>query len=253
VLRAAGRHVDVLSVNYYHAWTPAAEKLELWTRESGRPVLVSEFYAKGADTGMENKNGAGWLVRTQQDRGRFYENSIHQIDHYGVFDQLQTFIPGLRPIELLVGLAAMQNDEDRQDPHLLARHLYRDRLPIAGIPPTAPPTSLLWIEGIGDGIVSNNATRSAARELGIPQVERVKRASPGLDVAPAPLSANVGPPTTAGHFQSVPSATPSCVGVVFSNPGHHCPQRATEGRNQILHFFSTALGGGAPEIIDPLP
>lgn len=185
--------------------------------------------------------------------GRFYENSIHQIDHYGVLDQLQGFIPGLRPIELLVGLAAMQNDEDRQDPHLLARHLYRDRLPIAGISPTAPPTSLLWIEGIGDGIVSNNATRSAARELGIPQVERVKRASPGLDSMPAPLSANIGPTTTAGHFQYIPAATPSCIGVVFSNPGHHCPQRATEGRNQILNFFSTALGGGPPVIIDPLP
>jgi hypothetical protein len=184
--------------------------------------------------------------------GRFYENSLHQLDHYGVFDQIQGFIPDLRPVELLVGLAALQNDEDRQDPHLLARHLYRDRLPIAGIAPGTPPTSLLWTEGIGDNVVSNNATRAAARELGIPQVERVKRASPGLESVPAPLAGNVGATRTAGHFQFDPPFTPSCVDVGLTE-GHHCPQRAVEGRNQILHFFSTALSGAAPEIVDPLP
>jgi hypothetical protein len=186
--------------------------------------------------------------------GRFFENSIHQIDHYGVLDQIQAFLEDLRPIELLVGLAALQNEEDRQDPHLLARHLYRERLPIAGIDPSAPPPSLLWTEGIGDHVVSNNATRAAARELGIPQVERVKRASPGLEQVAAPLSGNVGGTRTAGHFQFVPGSTPSCANAVPPLlEGHHCPQRATEGRQQILHFFSTALAGGAPEIVDPLP
>ncbi len=184
--------------------------------------------------------------------GRFFENSIHQIDHYGVLGQIQQVIPALRPIELLVGLAALQNDEDRQDPHLLARYLYRERLPIAGISPSAQPPSLLWTEGIGDTVVSNNATRAAARELGIPQVQRVKRASPGLEQVPAPLAGNIGPTRTAGHFQYVPSQTPSCVAVGLTQ-GHHCPQRATEARQQILTFFSTALAGGAPQIIDPLP
>lgn len=184
--------------------------------------------------------------------GRFFENSIHQIDHYGVLAQIQQVIPALRPIELLVGLAALQNDEDRQDPHLLARYLYRERLPIAGIPPAALPPSLLWTEGIGDTVVSNNGTRAAARELGIPQVQRVKRASPGLEQAPAPLAGNIGATRTAGHFQFIPAETPSCVAVGLLQ-GHHCPQRATEGRQQILHFFSSALAGGAPQIIDPLP
>lgn len=184
--------------------------------------------------------------------GRFYENTIHQIDHYGILGQVQAFLPQLRPIELLVGLAAMQNDEDRQDPHFLARHLYRDRLPIAGIDPEAPPPSLLWIEGIGDTVVSNNATRAAAWELGIPQVERVKRAFPGLDAVPAPLWGNVDGARSAGHFQYEPAFTPSCVAVGLMQ-GHHCPQRASEARAQILHFFSTALDGGPPEIVDPLP
>jgi hypothetical protein len=181
--------------------------------------------------------------------GRFYENSIHQIDHYGVFGQIQGVIPDLRPIELLIGLAALQNDEDRQDPHFLARHLYRDRLPIAGIAPSAPPPSLLWTEGIGDNVVSNNATRAAARELGIPQVERVKQATPGLEAVPAPLSGNMaGGARTAGHFQF--DAT-YCASIGIPE-GHHCPQRSPHGRQQILHFFSTALGGTA-EIVDPLP
>lgn len=184
--------------------------------------------------------------------GRFYENTIHQIDHYGILGQVQAFLPALRPVQLLVGLAAMQNDEDRQDPHYLARHLYRDRLPIAGIAPGAQPSSLLWIEGIGDTVVSNNATRAAGQELGLPQVERVQRAVPGLETVPAPLSANVSPTRTAGHFQYLPSGTPSCV-AVGQLQGHRCPQQASEGRQQILHFFSTALDGGAPEIVDPLP
>lgn len=74
IFRAAGPHVDVLSVNYYGAWTPDSARLSMWTEESGKPVLITEWYAKGADSGLANTGGAGWLVRTQRDRGLFYEN-----------------------------------------------------------------------------------------------------------------------------------------------------------------------------------
>ncbi len=74
IFRAAGPHVDVVSVNYYHAWTPDPERLAMWTRESGKPVLITEWYAKGVDSGLANTGGAGWLVKTQRDRGLFYEN-----------------------------------------------------------------------------------------------------------------------------------------------------------------------------------
>ena len=74
VFRAAGRHVDVVSVNYYHAWQPDAERLRSWSADSGRPVIITEWYAKGLDSGMENKGGAGWLVKTQAERGMFYQN-----------------------------------------------------------------------------------------------------------------------------------------------------------------------------------
>ncbi len=74
VFAALGRHCDVISVNYYGAWTPEAALLEMWNRESGKPVMITEFYAKAADSGMANTGGAGWVVRNQADRGAFYQN-----------------------------------------------------------------------------------------------------------------------------------------------------------------------------------
>ena len=74
VFRAAGRHADVLSVNLYGAWTPNASQLANWVKWSGKPFLVTEFYAKGVDSGLPNHSGAGWLVKTQRDRGLFYQN-----------------------------------------------------------------------------------------------------------------------------------------------------------------------------------
>jgi hypothetical protein len=64
----------MVSVNLYHVWTPDLERLAMWERESGRPFLITEWYAKGMDSGMANTTGAGWLVKTQQDRACFYQN-----------------------------------------------------------------------------------------------------------------------------------------------------------------------------------
>ena len=74
VFRAAGPHLDVVAINYYNAWTPVPERMAMWVKESGRPFLITEWYAKGMDSGMANTSGAGWTVKTQADRGRFYEN-----------------------------------------------------------------------------------------------------------------------------------------------------------------------------------
>ena len=74
VIEAAGRHLDVLAVNVYGVWTPGADMLGRWASWSARPVLVTEWYAKGADSGLANRTGAGWTVPTQADRGRFYQN-----------------------------------------------------------------------------------------------------------------------------------------------------------------------------------
>ena len=74
IFQAAGPFVDVISVNYYNAWTPDAARLATWERESHKPILITEWYAKGMDSGMGNTGGAGWLVKTQRERGEFYEN-----------------------------------------------------------------------------------------------------------------------------------------------------------------------------------
>ena len=74
VFRAAGPYIDVVSMNWYNTWTPKPETLAMWSRESGRPVLVTEFYAKAEDSGLPNKTGSGFLVHSQRDRGLFYQN-----------------------------------------------------------------------------------------------------------------------------------------------------------------------------------
>jgi hypothetical protein len=74
LLRATGKHCDVVSINYYRAWTPDAALTRMWTAESGRPFLITEWYAKAEDSGLGNTGGAGWLVRTQKDRGLYYQH-----------------------------------------------------------------------------------------------------------------------------------------------------------------------------------
>ena len=74
VFRAAGKYLDVVSVNYYHAWAPDPERMAMWVKESGKPFMITEWYAKGEDSGLANTSGAGWLVKTQKDRALFYQN-----------------------------------------------------------------------------------------------------------------------------------------------------------------------------------
>ena len=74
LFKAAGRHLDVLSINWYGAWTPDTEYMDNWMRWADRPFIITEFYAKGMDSGMANNSGAGWTVKTQRDRGYFYQN-----------------------------------------------------------------------------------------------------------------------------------------------------------------------------------
>jgi hypothetical protein len=74
VFKAAGAYVDVMAVNYYRTWTPSQKKLAMWSQESGRPILITEWYVKGEDSGLSNTSGAGWIVKSQRDRGLFYQN-----------------------------------------------------------------------------------------------------------------------------------------------------------------------------------
>ncbi|MBF0199024.1 MAG: hypothetical protein HQL32_15010 [Planctomycetes bacterium] len=74
--RACGPYVDIFSVNYYHRWSPTQKDIRKWGELTGKPMLVSEFYAKGKDTELSVKYGAGFLTKTQKSRGQFYENFV---------------------------------------------------------------------------------------------------------------------------------------------------------------------------------
>ena len=76
IFRAARKYLDVIAINYYGAWGPDPKRMEMWRRKSDRPFIITEFYAKGKDSALPNNSGAGWLVQTQQDRGRFYQHFI---------------------------------------------------------------------------------------------------------------------------------------------------------------------------------
>jgi hypothetical protein len=66
--------VDVVSVNYYHRWTPEAKRIQTWSDLSGRPVLMSEWYAMRLDSAERETGGAGFRVATERGRGLFYQN-----------------------------------------------------------------------------------------------------------------------------------------------------------------------------------
>lgn len=73
VFRAAGKYLDVIGINDYGVWDSAGYKTQRWTDWSGKPVIVTEFYAKSMDSGLSNEGGAGWIVETQKARGLFYQ------------------------------------------------------------------------------------------------------------------------------------------------------------------------------------
>lgn len=74
IFQGAGKYADVISVNYYHRWTPERDRIQNWSKLAGKPILISEWYAMAGDAGVPNNTGAGWIVRTQADRALFYQN-----------------------------------------------------------------------------------------------------------------------------------------------------------------------------------
>ncbi|WP_050028405.1 hypothetical protein [Verrucomicrobium sp. BvORR034] len=77
-LAAVGRYCDVVSVHPYGWVVPRLDAYDEWSQWSGRPVLVSEWYAKAADTPFRNTGGAGILVPRQEHRGQYYQSFVMQ-------------------------------------------------------------------------------------------------------------------------------------------------------------------------------
>jgi len=102
LFRAIAPYAGVVSINVYGMWQVGPDLAGMWERESGKPFMVTEFYAKGEDSGMANRTGAGWLVHTQDDRGLFYE----------------TFVLSLLQSRACVGWHWFKyQDNDPDDPH----------------------------------------------------------------------------------------------------------------------------------------
>ena len=74
IFKAAEPYVDVISINYYGDWEPRQQSMDDWKTWSNKPFFITEFYTKGEDAGMNNSSGAGWIVKTQTDRGLHYQN-----------------------------------------------------------------------------------------------------------------------------------------------------------------------------------
>ena len=74
IFKVAGRYMDVISLNHYQKWEPDETAMRNWEAWSGKPFMVTEYYVKGEDSGLPNATGAGWNVRTQTERGYFFQN-----------------------------------------------------------------------------------------------------------------------------------------------------------------------------------
>lgn len=79
IVRVSSYWCDAISFNYYGHWTPEKDLLCNLDKWSDVPFIVTEWYAKGmdaweADNRLINKSGAGWTVRNQTERGKYYHN-----------------------------------------------------------------------------------------------------------------------------------------------------------------------------------
>ncbi|HYW79160.1 MAG TPA: hypothetical protein VE890_06255 [Thermoguttaceae bacterium] len=74
VFKGMGKYFDVISLNYYGAWPPdpvVLKHLSIW---SGKPVMITEFFAQSLET-KPRYTRDGWIVKNQADRGKYYQNT----------------------------------------------------------------------------------------------------------------------------------------------------------------------------------
>jgi hypothetical protein len=190
---------------------------------------------------------------------RYSEMLIHQQARVFLDQLAHIGFDDLTATDVWVALSLFQTILDPQDPHVHAPFLWRERLALSG---PSRRASVLLVEGIGDGFVPNHATESLAAALGGIAVALPGRASlPGLEQAPLPLAGNVDAETTGALVQWTPlgvaglEPTPGCSDPLagpIAWEGHYCAQSAPESSRQRAAFFSSALGGGAPAVVDPL-
>ena len=91
VVKAAAKWCDVVSINFYDNYSPDNQITNASTYLAwiDKPCMVSEFYIKGEDAVtagyVTGYSGAGWLTKTQTDRGNFYQNTCIELLRSGRF------------------------------------------------------------------------------------------------------------------------------------------------------------------------
>ena len=73
------RYLDCIAINHYHRWNTKVVEIENIVEWTGKPVLVSEFYAMQYSGMSDVGGGAGFRVRNKLGRGRFYQNFVTQM------------------------------------------------------------------------------------------------------------------------------------------------------------------------------
>jgi hypothetical protein len=75
VMEAMAEFLDVVSFNNYDFAAPT-ETLTKLHAATGKPVMLTEFSFKAADSGLPNTKGAGRALPTQQDRADHFERYV---------------------------------------------------------------------------------------------------------------------------------------------------------------------------------
>ncbi len=78
VIRAVGKYFDVISYHSYNPMPPV-ERLQLITRLTGKPILLSEFSFKAMDSGLPNTRGAAKPVAAQEDRAKGFASYVEAL------------------------------------------------------------------------------------------------------------------------------------------------------------------------------
>ncbi len=76
IMTAAGKWCDAVGVNYYGDWSPdLTGKIASWAEWMPEtPVIITEFYTKGEDSGLSNRGGAGLIVPDEHSRAYAYQH-----------------------------------------------------------------------------------------------------------------------------------------------------------------------------------
>jgi hypothetical protein len=75
LFKAAKKYIDLMTFNYYSSMDPT-RAIEPAAAAADMPWVSSDMYVKAVDSGMPNNTGYGYTVKTQADRGAYYQQML---------------------------------------------------------------------------------------------------------------------------------------------------------------------------------